>query len=80
MTITDVTPAYREWFTEDELLVPTSVNEFHEMVNLSLKNESFNHKYKQAGYKAILKRHTYVHRANLMLLSIGIETLTSECN
>ncbi|OBQ17353.1 glycosyltransferase [Anabaena sp. AL93] len=73
MTITDATPAYREWFTEEELLVPTSVNEFYEMVHLLLNDEGLNTKYRQAGYKAVLHSHTYVHRAKLVLSSLGIE-------
>jgi spore maturation protein CgeB len=67
MTITDATPAYREWFTEEELLVPTSVNEFHQLVNQLLTDEDFSRQYRNKGYQAVTTRHTYTHRAKLTL-------------
>ena len=78
MTITDVTPAYREWFTEDELLVPTSVNEFYDMVHLLLNDQAFNDKYRQAGYKAVSQSHTYLHRAKSLLSCLEIEAFQSK--
>jgi hypothetical protein len=62
-TITDAVPGYRNWFTEDELLVPTTVEEFHELVQLSLRDDEFNQRYRVCGQRAVKERHQYSHRA-----------------
>jgi len=67
ITITDVTPAYREWFAENELLVPTSLGDFHDMVRQVLSDENLNLRYRQQGYQAVISRHTYAHRAKVAL-------------
>lgn len=67
MTITDVTPGYRELFTGDELLVPDSINDYHDMVHDILKDEDLNRQYRERGRAAVLSRHTYAHRAKAVL-------------
>ncbi len=73
MTITDVTPAYHEWFTNDELLVPTSLDEYHSMVEQALQDSTLSEHYRQKGRRAILDRHTYAHRARAIIDHLGIE-------
>jgi spore maturation protein CgeB len=72
LTITDVTPGYREWFDQNELLVPDSVSDYHEMVRLTLTDQDFSLRYRQAGQRAIQERHTYAHRARTLLELLGL--------
>jgi hypothetical protein len=62
-TITDAVSGYRHWFTEDELLVPTTVEEFHELVQMALRDDEFNQRYRVCGQRAVKERHQYSHRA-----------------
>lgn len=62
-TITDAVPGYRQWFAEEELLVPRSVEEFHELVQLALMDDDFNQRYRVCGQRAVKERHQYSHRA-----------------
>ena len=71
MTVTDVTPAYCEWFGQDELLVPGSIEEYHAMVRQALTDSDINRRYREKGYQAILARHTYAHRAQQVLSLLG---------
>jgi spore maturation protein CgeB len=73
MTITDVTPAYREWFTPNELLVPSSLAEYHDLVRQALEDDDFNQRYRQTGYEAVKAQHTYAHRARTLLEHVGID-------
>jgi spore maturation protein CgeB len=72
MTITDATPGYRAWFTPNELLVPGNLDEYHEMVHQALDDSDFNHRYRLSGYRAVMERHTYAHRARMILNHLGI--------
>jgi len=73
LAITDVTPAYREHFSNNELLVPRSIEEYYEMVRSIIKDgENISMQYRNAGQTAVLERHTYVIRANTFLLQLGI--------
>lgn len=72
MTVTDATPAYREWFGQDELLVPESISDYHDMVRMALEDKDFNRRYRQAGQRAILARHTYAHRAQQVMSLWGL--------
>lgn len=67
LAITDAIPHYRELFDSSELLVPRDLNEYHEMVNSALIDNDLNLKYRIQGYKAVLERHTYAHRAQAIL-------------
>jgi hypothetical protein len=73
MTITDVTPAYREWFSDDELLVPSSLGEYHGMVREILHGSPSLQRYREQGRKAVLDRHTYAHRARAIIDHLGLE-------
>jgi hypothetical protein len=73
MTITDVTPAYREWFSEDELPVPGNLDEYHDMVHRALTDDDYNARQRQKGYAAVIARHTYAHRARTLLEYVGID-------
>lgn len=73
LTIPDAVPFYRELFGPDELLVPSTVDEYHEMVHQALRDASFNQRYRERGYRAIQERHTYAHRARQILDLLGIQ-------
>ncbi|MCL5997264.1 MAG: glycosyltransferase [Chloroflexi bacterium] len=72
MTVTDVAPGYREWFSADELLVPGSEAEYHDMVRQVLSDEGMNSIYRRKGYAAVMARHTYAHRAQVVLDYLGL--------
>jgi hypothetical protein len=75
LAVTDVTPFYRELFSPDELMVPESIDEYHALVRLALSDDDFSRRYRENGFRAILERHTYAHRARqiLNLLRLGNE-------
>jgi len=72
LTVPDAVPFYRELFSSDELLVPANVSEYHEMIQQALSDPSFNQGYRDRGYRAILERHTYAHRARQILNLLGL--------
>jgi hypothetical protein len=78
LAVTDVTPAYREWFSEEELLVPHNIDEYHEIMRQILNNDDPYKEYRQRGYEAVLQRHTYSHRARAILSYLGVD-LQSSC-
>ncbi len=65
-SITDVIPGYREWFSPEELPVPTSMREYFEMVDALLHDATLNATYRARGHAAVLARHTYAHRAHAL--------------
>jgi hypothetical protein len=73
MTITDVTPVYQEWFTDDELLVPSSLDEYHAMVEQTLRDDALRQRYRDRGRRAVWSRHTYAHRARAILAYLGVQ-------
>ena len=72
MTIVDAIPAYRELFSDEELLVPKNEKEFREIIYELLDNNSLREEYRRRGYDAIVARHTYVHRVKVILNELGI--------
>lgn len=68
--VVDAIPQYRELYSEDELIVPKSVEEFDFYINDLQNDESKNLSIRERGYNATLNRHTYVHRANKILKNI----------
>lgn len=72
LAIPDVIPFYRELFAEDELLVPHSVSEYHEMVHQALNDPAFNRRYRERGHQVVVQRHTYAHRAQQILKALGL--------
>jgi hypothetical protein len=71
-SITDAIPGYREWFSADELPVPASLAEYHEMVHTLLTDTALNQRYRERGYQAVMERHTYAHRAAQLLEWLGL--------
>ena len=75
LAITDASPYYRDLFSEDELLVPRSVDDYHELLSRALSDEEFNQRHRAAGHRAILERHTYAHRARQIIDLLGMSAL-----
>ena len=70
--ITDAVPFYREVFAEDELLVPADLAEYRELVRQALTDDAFNRRFRDRGFQAIQKRHTYAHRARQIMDLLGL--------
>lgn len=75
LAVTDVTPSYAELFSRDELLYPGSLDEYHDVVREALRDEDLCHRYRKAGYEAVMARHTYAHRARQILDELGMGEL-----
>lgn len=71
MTVVDAVPAYRELFAEGELIVPEDEHEFYDVVIELLVNDGLREQYRRRGYEAVAFRHTYVHRAKVILEQLG---------
>lgn len=61
--IADQNPALREVFTNDEMLQAENPEHFHQLVRDSLAGKIDRTAWALKGYQAVLKRHTYAHRA-----------------
>lgn len=72
LSITDVTPGYRELFRPEELLVPESLDEYHDMVRTALREPERLAGYRERGYHAVRSRHTYAHRAAMLLEALHL--------
>lgn len=66
LTILDL-PCYRALFTADEALIAHYPATYRAMTNALLKDEGMCAQYREAGYKAVLERHTYAHRVAKLL-------------
>lgn len=71
-SITDAISGYREWFADDELPMPDSLAEYHDLVQMLLTDPTRNQAYRTRGYQAIVERHTYAHRAQRVLKLLGL--------
>jgi Glycosyl transferases group 1 len=67
LCVTDVTPAYASLFAPGELLIPQTLDEYHDMVRAVLKDPAAFARYREAGRAAVQQRHTYKHRAEQVL-------------
>ncbi len=76
--VTDVTPAYREWFSSDELLVPETIDGYHELIRDVLSYPQRYVRYREAGMKAVIERHTYAHRAKALLSLLKINQIYND--
>lgn len=65
--VVDAVPAYRELYSEDELLISESPEHFAELVNQLLDDEVLNLSYREKGRAATLSRHTYKHRVSTFM-------------
>jgi hypothetical protein len=72
LCITDAVRAFGDLFGKGELLVPESADEYHDMVRAALGDDRAFGSYREAGYKAVRERHTYAHRAQTALESLGL--------
>lgn len=70
--IADVVSAYKDLFEDDEVLLPESVEEYHEMVREVLVDEELRAGFRQKGYAAVMNRHTYEHRARQIIQLLGL--------
>ncbi|MFX0134400.1 MAG: glycosyltransferase [Candidatus Hodarchaeota archaeon] len=75
LPITDCIPAHYDIFSKNEIIVPRDLNDYKEKVRKILGDNKLFEKYRIAGYKAILERHTYVHRVKTILKNLEIEHL-----
>ena len=66
-------PAYRELFSDDELLLPRDEHEFADIIYEMLKNKQMREKYGAAGYNAVISRHTYEHRVSKVLQELELQ-------
>lgn len=71
LTIIDTTPCYHQLFDDDEMLMPRSDEEYHYLVQRALNEPDFNAKWREREYQAVMKKHTYTHRAQEMLRLLG---------
>ena len=72
VTVVDAIPAYRDFFTPDELPIPESAEEFLDRVRLLQQDDSERERWRERGHKAVAERHTYVHRARELARRLGV--------
>ena len=76
--VVDAVPAYRELFSEDELLIAENPSHFGELIRFLLSDKEMNNTYRARGLAATLARHTYVHRAKEMLRNLGLKAYSTK--
>ncbi len=72
LCLTDAVPAHRDLFGAEELMVPRTVEEYHETVRAVLGDPAAFARYRETGYRAVRARHTYAHRAAAILEALGL--------
>ena len=74
LVISDYVEGYREYLSENELIMCKSPEEFHEKIDyfLDKKNREERQKIQLAGQKAILKKHSFHHRLNAMFTHLTL--------
>ena len=60
-------------FTNNELYMAKTPQEYHEMVDYFLKNEDERRGYIERGYETVIDKHTYFHRAAELLSYLGMD-------
>ena len=77
--VVDAVPAYKELYSEDELLIAENEEHFHHLIKNLLSDRELNNLYRKKGMEATLSRHTYSHRAIefLRLSNIRKDVITS---
>ncbi len=73
LAITDVNSHYASLFEQEELLVPKTVDEYKFFVEKALNDADFNQRYRSRGMQVIKKKHTYKHRAELILEQLNLD-------
>lgn len=74
--LVDAVPAYRELFLPDELMIPSDVHEFHDLIRHHLAGDDLLVTLARKGREAVLSRHTYRHRAAQVLTALSLEHLS----
>jgi hypothetical protein len=72
VTIVDAIPAYRDFFSADELPLPEDAPDFCDMVHELLRSESLRERWRQRGHEAVMQRHTYLNRASELSRRLGL--------
>lgn len=72
--IADQNPALREIYTPDEMLQAETPEQFHQLVRDLLAGKIDRAGWSLKGYKAVLERHTYAHRA--IQIKNALKTIT----
>lgn len=72
VTVVDAVPAYRDFFSADELPISEDPDDFRDRVRELLRNEPARERWRERGFKAVMERHTYVHRARELLVRLGV--------
>ena len=67
LTVLDCVPSYKYLFSSDEVLMPDTINEYHQMMDVALHDEDFNQEYRVSGFTAVMERHTCVHRVKKII-------------
>jgi hypothetical protein len=71
LTVLDCNPSFRYFFSDGEVLMPETVKEYCEMMDVMLHDEALNRIYRESGYNAVMERHTFAHRARRLLERLG---------
>ena len=80
VTVVDAIPAYRDFFSADEIPLPRNPDEFLELVSELVRDESARERFRERGRSAVLERHTYLHRARELAERLGVELRDPEGN
>jgi hypothetical protein len=78
ITVVDAVPAYRELFSEEELIIPEDEHQFYNVVCEFLNDKNLGQQYARRGYEAVISRHTYIHRAEVILRELGFDNILAE--
>lgn len=69
-TICDNNPCLHEYFSDDEIVIAKEPEELTELCKFYLNNDSTRNAIAMKGYRAVLARHTYYHRAKTILTAL----------
>lgn len=67
LTVLDCNPSFKYFFDGDDVLMPAILEIYHDMMDLMLRNDDLNRLYRTRGYAAVMKGHTFAHRARKLL-------------
>ena len=68
LTVLDCNPLFKYFFRKNsEVLMPDNLEEYRMMMQDVLDYEGLNQAYREVGYAAVMKAHTFAHRARKLL-------------
>lgn len=73
VAVVDAVPAYRELFTAEELPIPGNAEEFAAQIRALWRDPELRRQRASQGRAAVLARHTYDHRVEVLLDGLGLE-------